>query len=523
MAVTKVANAQADTKPASPTDNVPPPVSHPIDRNAPSLLTLHGEVRNAIYEALFIHEYPIQIQTTDANEPGYYVGTIGTALLQSCRQIQHEATGVFYARNAFRLVLPEDKRERRSFVWAMDWLRIIGKQSHSLRVVELDISSPLDVEKDLDILPILKYAWKPEHKGMAVCLVTPPDSISMGFEVNPHWSANDTAKINKALNALIADSSNVLRKYWITKLLSKVYLDSKGSKVYISYRQSRRGGNTWMSKGRVTISDEGNLHMIPSDRETGFYELLTIHSLKYKLMDLIHPSGVEPVFNLTKQITNINLRSLAGVDNYLRRRIIWELSDYHSTFKSTTSIPKYNFATELERFSAIRLRGCPRYFHLYFDVSKSFILDDVRFDALPLLLAMSSVTMSMPERDLDLKIEVGHSSNPQTRSQTFTLLLSELKTGVLYFIYKFLETYPERADLPCPSIWTNGRGQVKEATWEDELGLSRLDNPHLVNSPGVVRWIGNELANDWASKVRSRVGPRVEGTLFEFLREVSWW
>ena len=525
MAVTKIASEQGDTRPVCPTDSLPSPVSRPMDPDTPSLLTLPCEVRNAIYEALFIREDPIQIHANGFDPLAYHSGSVvlGTALLQSCRQIQHEATGVFYARNVFRLVLPEYADNDERFPWSMDWLRTVGKQSSSLRVLQLDISKTLDVRDDLDVLPILKYTWKLEHKDISVSFVTPPEKLSMGFQFNPQWSANDTANINKSLSALIADPGNLLRKYWAVNMLSKVRIDTNGAVVDVSYRQNHLDGDTWMSKGYMTISNEGELHMVSRDRKPDFYEVLAVDSVERSLLNLIQPPGVVPTFDLTNQATNINMKSLTGVNAWLRRKIIWEVSDYHSTFKSTTSTPKYNFTTELERFRAIRLRGCPRYYHLYFDLPKDFFLDDIRFDALPLLFAMSSVTMSMPDHDLHLKIEVRHSLDPQTPNQTFTLLLSELKTGVLYFIYKFLETYPERAHLPCPSIWTNGWGQAKEATWEDKLGLEPLDNEYLDNSHGVVRWIGNKLANDWASKTTSFVGPRVEGTLFEFLREVSWW
>ena len=183
MALTKIANAQTDTEAATATDNLPPPVSHPIDPDAPSLLTLPGEVRNAIYEALFIREDPTQIHENGINPLGYHSGSAvpGTALLQSCRQIQHEATGVFYARNAFRLVLPEGVDPRSGFLWAMDWLRIIGEQSSSVGAIQLDISNSLEYDTDFDVLPILKYVWKPEHENMAVYFVTPPERLPMGF------------------------------------------------------------------------------------------------------------------------------------------------------------------------------------------------------------------------------------------------------------------------------------------------------------------------------------------------------
>ena len=375
----------------------------------------------------------------------------------------------------------------------------------------------------MEILPILKSTWKPGHKDIAVSFVTPPEKLSMGFELNPQWSASDTTDINKGLSALIADPGNLLRKYWTVNMLSAVTLDTNGAEVDVSYRQNHDDGGNWMSRGYMTISNEGELNMVSPDRKPEFCELLAVYSVEKSLLNLIQPPGVVPTFDLTNKTTNINMRSLAGVNGWLRRKIIWEVSDYHSTFKSTTSTPKHDFTTELQRFKAIRLRGCPRHFHLYFDLSKNFVLDDIRFDALPLLSAMSSVESSMPDHDLHLKIEVRHPLDSETPNHCFTLLLDQLRVGVLLFIYNFLKTYPDRADLPCPTIWTNGFGQAKEASWQIELGLDTLVNSYLDNSYKVTGWVDYKLENDWNWLVNSHVGPCVKGSLLEFLRKSHRW
>ena len=538
MAVTKIANTQKDTEAATATDNVPPPVSHPIDPNAPSLLNLPGEVRNAIYEALFIREDPIQIHAKNINRLGYHSGyrsesiISGTTHLQSCRQIQHEATGVLYARHVFRLVLPASTDDEDGLIWAMDWLRIIGKQSAYLRVIQLDISNFLAGRRDLEILPILEYTWKPEHENMAVSFVIPPESLSVGFVANRRWPANlflipsigrgwsakRTAKMNKGLSALIADPSDLLRKYWITNMLLRVKLDGNGLRAYVSYRHNHLEGGNWMTKGRISISNGGELRVTPLDRNPGLHELMTIHSVKRRLFDLVQPPEMELVFDLTNQTTNKTIENLARLNRWLHRETLLEVRGHNSTFTSTTSKPKYNFETELETFAAIQLRGRPRHFHLYFDLSEHFTLEDVRFDALPLISALSSF-----DCEVNLKIAVRHPLDSETSNQTVTMLLRELKVGVFSFIYNFLNDYPNRAYLPCPKIWTNGFGQAKEAIWQDELWLEPVDNSYPDNSQSMFRQIRDEVTNEWASRDRSRVGPAIEGTLFEFLGEEHGW
>ncbi|KAI4962438.1 hypothetical protein J4E86_001473 [Alternaria arbusti] len=486
MTTTKIANVRADMEAATATDNLPPPVSHPTDPDVPSLVTLPGEVRNAIYEALFIREDPIQIHANSFDPLGYHSGSVvlGTALLQSCRQIQYEATGIFYARNVFQLVLPVSTDDEDGLVWAMDWLRIIGKQPSFLCVIQLDINNLLEADGDLEILPILAYTWKLEHKDMAVSFVKSPERLIVGFQGNRPWSANHTAKINKGLSTLIADPSNLLRKYCIASMLLRVKLDTDGSEVLISYRHNHRGGGNWMTQGRISISDE----------------------------------GLESVFDLTNQTTNLNLKSLAGVNRLLRREIMLEVGDYDSIFNSTTSTRKYNFATELERFEAIQLHGHPRYFHLYFDLSEQFTLEDIRFDALPFISSLSWLN-----HDVHLKIEVRHPIDSETPNRTVTLLLRELQVSVFCFLYNLLETYPKNIYLPCPNIWTNGLGKVKEVTWQDELGLEPLDTSYLDNSHGVIQRFSGGVANDWASREISRILPGIQDTLSEFLGEEYGW
>ncbi|KAI4673131.1 uncharacterized protein J4E78_001638 [Alternaria triticimaculans] len=520
MAVTKIANTQKDTKAATATDILPPPVSHPTDPNVPSLVTLPGEVRNAIYEALFIREDPIQIHANSFDPLGYHSGSVvlGTALLQSCRQIQYEATGIFYARNVFQLVLPLSTDDEDGLVWAMDWLRIIGKQSSFLCVIQLDIHNLLEADGDLEILPILAYTWKLEHKDMAVSFVTSPERLIVGFQGNRPWSANHTAKINKGLSTLIADPSNLLRKYCIASMLLRVKLDTDGSEVLISYRHNHRGGGDWMTQGRISISDEGQARMISRNRNPGFCDLMTIHGVRKKLFDSIQPPGLESVFDLTNQTTNLNLKSLAGANRLLRREIMLEVGDYDSIFNSTTSTRKYNFATELERFEAIQLHGHPRYFHLYFDLSEQFTLEDIRFDALPFISSLSWLN-----HDVHLKIEVRHPIDSETPNRTVTLLLRELQVSVFCFLYNLLETYPKNIYLPRPNVWTNGLGKVKEVTWQDELGLEPLDTSYLDNSHGVMQRISSGVANDWASIEISRILPGIQDTLLEFLGEKHGW
>lgn len=71
------------------------PVSVPADPTKRSLLTLPAEMRNNIYRFALVEDaqpIPIPIGTHPPNQP---------SLLNTCRQIRHEAAGIYFEENSF--------------------------------------------------------------------------------------------------------------------------------------------------------------------------------------------------------------------------------------------------------------------------------------------------------------------------------------------------------------------------------------------------------------------------------------
>ena len=155
--------------------------SHPINSEAPSLLTtIPGEVRNTIFEALFELCHPITI-SRDQYAYGYSScyqsrDVRGIALLRTCRQIHEEITGILYSRNIFCLSLADDPYNAEPIPWAINWLVDIGRQSSSVRHLQIYIDNVFHGADDvINISPILHQAWKPDRAALKV-------------ELLPRWS-----------------------------------------------------------------------------------------------------------------------------------------------------------------------------------------------------------------------------------------------------------------------------------------------------------------------------------------------
>lgn len=126
-----------------PADRSGHPVSQPIDKDEPSLITLPGEIRNAIYEELLVHEEPIiaadENDTMPASKPTL---RLGTALLATCRQIHSEASPCFYSSNVFLASSISVEHPASTLIdWIAEWLKKIGTQAKHVRSITLDYLS----------------------------------------------------------------------------------------------------------------------------------------------------------------------------------------------------------------------------------------------------------------------------------------------------------------------------------------------------------------------------------------------
>jgi hypothetical protein len=121
---------------------IPKTFSRPIDPNAPSLLTtVPGEIRNDIYRLLFVFHDTVEVADhgnyLSANRTACARSQIASAiaLLRSCRQIYHEAIGIVYYRNRFRV---SAKYQGPQFE---QWFATIGISIYLLRTVVIELTA----------------------------------------------------------------------------------------------------------------------------------------------------------------------------------------------------------------------------------------------------------------------------------------------------------------------------------------------------------------------------------------------
>jgi hypothetical protein len=184
------------------------PVSHPIDADAPSLLTLPGEIRNAVYEALFLHEYPVRINESTKTDTGYnYIRTYkakdvyGLPILQTCRQIYYEASGVLYHQSEFFLCPLMGGYNCSPVGWAMGWLDAIRSQAVRVRIVQINCNSVAFQYNLVDVLPLLRYAWNPEYKHLEVTFLI--EDTVLDEESTEDWGSPSTADRRTVLNSRV--------------------------------------------------------------------------------------------------------------------------------------------------------------------------------------------------------------------------------------------------------------------------------------------------------------------------------
>jgi hypothetical protein len=295
-------------------------ISSPEDPSAPSFLTsLSPEIRNAVYEILFLRDEPVLVH----NVPDYYPiepdqdccrnrwqfedemwefeqaykeaidGGIefsydfhlALPLFRSCRQIYHESVGIFYGCNRFvisRALHRHDLDYDHHFMdddycqllYAPAWLSQLGSQASLLRnvVVDVDAICPASCTsrmRDFDILPFVRFMWF--HASDRCSLVF----SHTGRELTVHQGdgiANDSPErkraetYNNILHALAKKDILGFKKFGLSKrFLQKITIPALNDVASIHFADEERN---YSHLDYLEISDEGRaLRVKPRNQE----------------------------------------------------------------------------------------------------------------------------------------------------------------------------------------------------------------------------------------------------------------
>lgn len=254
--------------------------SLPHNFMAPSLLTsLAPELRNCIYELLYVRDTSVEI--TRSNESlrwyereGQHTGpsvkttrrqlALSMPLLQSCRQIYHEAIGVLYSRNTFavRSFAPGPHLEAASTA--------LGSHTNYLRRLEINLATLFRDRyptATLEFLHLLRIVWAHPCVGLSVSITDQLDA--------ERWFPNRTYNTT-TLNcvAQLLGSQDVLdfKKYGrIKSQISSISVNADGlsGSIYFSGTDCA----PCVVQG-FSVSDDGSAaSMRRPDRPVGFERL----------------------------------------------------------------------------------------------------------------------------------------------------------------------------------------------------------------------------------------------------------
>jgi hypothetical protein len=277
------------------------------------LLRCPPEIRNAIYEELFLHKDPIQLarpthQSGDSCDSHQLRGSIpGINLLATCRQFKLEASGSLYSQNTFLISAHEDLLQH--------WKDDIGDNKILLRTIHLNLGpTAWSGIWDVDMKPILRELWRR----------SPGPEIQFIFvkEEPSGWAGNfsPAADANNMLLKLAPDISPQLEYLARSeRTVGSVQMNYDGSCVIFSLDTKSIDSVRGRSNIRYDVSNNGDLVRVnhPEINPT-LMGTLYLPAMQKALFDLFPNSRKPVVFDLTSHTISRPWPAIAHVNRGLR-------------------------------------------------------------------------------------------------------------------------------------------------------------------------------------------------------------
>jgi hypothetical protein len=482
--------------------------SSPTNPDAPSFLTsLPPEIRNRIYELLFVHDEPLSV-------PAVYLGTHymnlsfvrgkvarAMALLRSCRQVYHEAVRTIYSQNNFTFI-PQDRR-----LWCVeDWCSTVSHQLLFLSkvTVELyDLISNVWLTGNYNLLPVLRILWMSKISDSNIFVHHKPN-----WDRTSSAGDNVAAAMNSALDLLgRQDNLNLRRFLRIPCSLKSVNLDAEGRRGSVVF------GGAYLSPTSgapvpvpFTISHDDNYFMVESKlRPMKLFDDYTpwwINVWPVTLPDHIfstilgYATYVPAGINVDLAPSEFTNRSM-GVF-WTSRELRWRamenfISNNRFTFNFTSSsdrisaisaaaINDWPFSLPSDRTIEWRIRRLSRRssFTIALANSVEFIinfrpppgvtgLEDMRINAADFV---STILEARGSTVICCRIHEGNNNFKQTTESTFSL--SILRMRLFIMLSYLVEANPWRRGRACPPIYCDGHGYVVDWKQSGHKGYRQL-------------------------------------------------
>jgi hypothetical protein len=231
--------------------------SQPQDTNEPSFLTtLPPEIRNAIYECLYLHTGPVNIvdaheytkpstavqdddddhfDNHDADDDGYgnldervkaHDSHIPVSFLRTCRQIYGESSGKLYGANNFIISVATHRHNGgfRQARTAVRWLKGLGSQSQLLSKVSIDVGKQCPMgcyydETEYNLGPLIKHLWSSVGSKMRLEFTDSGKELDAGSHSHPTLpsvsvsSATLATRMGNIFESLFVKDTFALRRY----------------------------------------------------------------------------------------------------------------------------------------------------------------------------------------------------------------------------------------------------------------------------------------------------------------------
>jgi hypothetical protein len=449
-------------------DSKPPPTS--------PLLWCPPEIRNAIYEELFLHKDPIQLarpahKSGDSCDSHQLRGSIpGINLLATCRQFKLEASGPLYSQNTFLISAHEDLLQH--------WKDDIGDNKILLRTIHLNLGpTAWSGIWDVDIKPIFRELWR-RSPGSKIRFVF--------FEEKPSdWTGNlsPAANANNMLLKLGPDVSPQLEYLARSeRTVESVWMQDDGSCVFFFLNTNSSDNSRGRSLLTYDLSNAGELvRGNYPDTRPNLTSTIYLPAMHRALSDLFPYSRKPVVFDLTSNTISRSWPAIVHVNRKLRDFFLSIHSRYwvgwDPRFKTRETrfkiqMKSEELRTEFDRFTALKSwasngrplrtyqRCCP--IVLSFETSNPNIsIDDLRIEVTELMVATLSLSLETTISVQLHRYRLNGGQRESVRKAHSTVYC--LRRALLVFLFEVITAQRSRQGDTCPKIWVDGQLRIREA------------------------------------------------------------
>ena len=457
--------------------------SLPADSSARSFISLPSEIRNQIYDLLYVFDEQLFVWDTSACWGGVTSEVAqNLGLLFSCRQVYWEAASVLYQRNHFFVSSWYEQ------AYFKRWSEQLCPRAQFLRHVTIDyaaLSSELEEDHGptwvvaLDLLPLLRLLWTESGAMLQVSIETS--------------SYNDTPAIfNNAFRSIAQEDQLNLRRY--SNLLASVILRVEGTMGTVTFASTTPEANV---RSTFSCSDEGKvatMSQIPWKPELSALPASAYHAIiayvvqpTVKLfagpLSTIRPLWKSPVFHVNRKVrsdalyhayrttsfvfmlASEGLRPNFGGFSYIER-----LRMVRADSENEAQLWPHGFASDVDLLA--------RNFQLLLEISvrpEDQDMDDVRIDIIELLRA---TYQSRPSMVITVRLRSSRDGVSSNTQSSFTL--KQLRLNVFVVLSQVFEDKDYRKHGRCPAVYINGKGHPVELVYHADDVIRMLPDQSQV-------------------------------------------